>query len=264
MRGFLQERVGPLLESVLRRFEASVSLEEHQALVAKIEAEAGTPGETPTFRADAGPPHGAEWQEDAEEVQRLAAHGEGLFGRLTRGELGAEEGDARLAEVAAVFAPRTWFLKRGVLFGTSPLLRALVAVADAPSARTRDYTRDVCDRFLRHLEVRRDGWLPFRACGRPRNACEELERIRFTHALLDASERFDDLRYLNAALKATDWNHAALERGLAGAHPVDLASARFLYAEGFRRQEALLERHFAELPTFSFGASDSPGEESAR
>ena len=72
------------------------------------------------------------------------------------------------------------------------------------------YTRDICDRLIRHLEVRREDYLPFWAATRPGDASDELEKLRFTLALLDASFHFADDRYLNAALKANDWHFRRL------------------------------------------------------
>ena len=240
MRGFLQRNVGPLVEAVLRRFEASVSLEDHQRLVEKIEAEPEVVADVSRGVPPPAPSLDDGWQEDPEAIVRLAAWSAETAAALQAGGTDPASADAALASVTERFPARTWFLKRGVLFGTAALLRALVAVAGAPGAQTRDYTRDVCDRFLRHLEVRRDGWLPFRAAGRPADACEEIEKLAFTHALLDATETFQDFRYLNAALKAMDWHHLALSKGLSGASPEDVARVRRAYASGFRRQEALL------------------------
>jgi len=252
MRGLLQRALGPTVESILRRFEQSVGLEEHAALCARIEAEPPVADEEPAPAGDDAAPAGFDlaegWDEDGAAVAALAAAAARVHERLRRGDLDPAAGDRLLADVLPGLPPRLWFRQRGALFGTARLLRALLAVADASEARTRDYTRDVCDRLLRHLEVRRDGWLPFRPAGRPAGAWDELERLRFTHALLDACERFGDLRYLNAVLKANDWHHRSLRRA-GGVDPQQLALARRLYLQSFRRQEAQMRRHFArELP----------------
>jgi hypothetical protein len=160
---------------------------------------------------------------------------------LATGALPIDEGDRLLGELARHFAPRLWFPKRGVLYGSANLLRALIRTASAPNSATRDYTREVCDRLLRHLEVRREDYLPFQPDSRPADACDELERLRFTAALLDATELFDDARYLNAALKANDWHLRALR-----SRSETQGLARLYYLHGFERQEALLRARFGE------------------
>lgn len=244
MRGLLQRRLGPALEALFRRFEQSVTLAEHEALAARIERE---PTVEPEGEASSGAaaPRDAGWPDQAAAVAAMRAHAAHVLEQLDRGVLDVARGDEILAETVQAFPPRGWFAKQGVVFGSARLLRALIAVADAPDSRTRAYTRDVCERLLRHLEVRRSVWLPFRPCGRPDHAFDEVERLGFTLALLDASERFADHRFLNAALKANDWHYAALRKHPRGVGALPFARARKRYVESFRRQEALLQRHFA-------------------
>ena len=60
--------------------------------------------------------------------------------------------------------------------------------------------------------MRREDYLPFRIDARPEDACDELEKLRFTLALLEAAHLFGDARYLNAAMKANDWHSRGFER----------------------------------------------------
>jgi hypothetical protein len=96
----------------------------------------------------------------------------------------------------------------------------------------------VCERLLRHLEVRGDQALEFRSTAREAWQAR-LERIRFTHALLDASESFRDLRFLNTALKQNDRHHRELARAGSGVGR-DLLGVH--YAASVARQESLLRR----------------------
>lgn len=246
MRGLLQRVLGPGMEALFRRFEQSVSLEEHRDLAARIAEEAPPPQRTAAPGAPSPPPAlASDWREDPVAVAALREAAARAFARLAADPDAAAAVAPVLAAWADALPARLWFPKRGALFGTGRLLRALIAVADLPDAATRDYTRDVCDRFLRHLEVRRVDYLPFRPHSLAAGDCPEEEKLLFTHALLDASERFGDLRCLNAALKANDWHHRALRSGRpARQHPEAAARVRHLYLDAFRRQEALMHEAF--------------------
>jgi hypothetical protein len=117
-----------------------------------------------------------------------------------------------LDELVRGFEPRQWFIaKRGVIYGSSALLRALVAHAGAEDegGSLRVYTREVLERLLRHVEVRRADALRL-AGGAPSDAVQAIERARFTIALLEGSRLEGDLRLLNAAMKRNDLQLTAL------------------------------------------------------
>lgn len=265
MRSLLQRALGPPLERVFRHFEQSVTLEDHQRFAAEIASAYGsgtgvaasdlmTPSldeEGATSIFDPALFADADWHEAAAATGELRTAAARTWAAIVTGTLTPMDGDRLLEGIARSFAPRLWFLKRGALYGSADLLRALIRVAEAPDAATLAYTRDVCERFLRHLEVRRDDYLPFREHSRPPDAYDELERLRFTAALLDASERFDDPRFLNAALKANDWHWRALRSAegqrLTRAQPETARLARLHYAHEFERQEALLHARYGSL-----------------
>jgi hypothetical protein len=150
--------------------------------------------------------------------------------------LGATPRAARaraLAELAAARAPARWFPREGVFPGAANLLRAFVADAEGASA---DYAAEVCERLLRHVEVQRE--LALRPAGPVAPDAQRLEQVRFTLVLLEAAQRWRDLRFLNAALKRNDLHHRAWARRrtrsrydlLAGLHG----------AAALARQEALV------------------------
>jgi hypothetical protein len=191
-------------------------------------------GEEPTQRDD---PASFDWDTDAGAAVLLREEAPILAGALRAGWAKVDAAGPRLDNWTRV-RPARWFLKKGGVLGCGDLLRALLA-------RTRDgapgpedaYTRDVCDRLLRHLEVKRDDWLPFRA---PLPAAKaERERITFTHALLDAFEIYEDARYLNAALKANEWHSARLASPTPNASADDLMCA-LGYVASVARQEVAM------------------------
>lgn len=113
--------------------------------------------------------------------------------------------------------PREWFLfKRGTYFGSSRLIDFLIHVCalNPTNARSPDLregtdpllvgTVDVLDRLIRHIEVRREDALSFAVNSITPVDDPPTERLRFAIALITASEIFQDLRYLNTAMKLVD------------------------------------------------------------
>ena len=150
---------------------------------------------------------------------------------------------AVLTELVSGFEPRQWFIaRRGVLHGTSALLRALISYVhghsdDDPLGR---YVGEVLDRLLKHVEVRREEALRLAETARP-DASQAQERIRFTFALLEGSAAFGDLRLLNAALKRNDLHLAELCRK--GRHRDDLW---WIELAAYASSIALQERHMKD------------------
>lgn len=206
----------------------------------------GAAGAAPTASLEVAARDSA-WDEDpaAREAMRSAATA--VLASLRLGSTTTSDAEVLLANLTNTPKPRVWFLKRGVVYGTGELLRSLLALlARKPDAALTDYTRDVCDRLIRHLEVRREDYLPFRPDSRPEGACDELEKLRFTLALLDASRLFGDSRYLNAAMKANDWHYRWLMKATeklspsAGTPTDDLELAATFYLMSLAQQEELV------------------------
>lgn len=195
-------------------------------------------------------PAPARWEDDPETA---AACSTSLFGRLCRGEVEAGEAIAQLRALADGFEPRRWFpLKRGTLYGSADLLRAVIRLCEIvgpeppPDAEPlRAYARAVLDRTIRHLEVRRDAALELASASRAAGADVDLDRLRFSLALLDGAELFSDLRYLNSALKVQDWMLRRLQDTKPGARD-RLWTLRFLhYLSALDRQEEQMRRAFS-------------------
>jgi hypothetical protein len=138
-----------------------------------------------------------------------------------------------LQTLASALAPGRWFPREGFAPGAANLLRTFVADGEGALA---DYASEVCERLLRHVEVQRERAL------RPRGGvtpdANRLEQARFTLALLDAAERWQDLRFLNAALKRSDLHHGQWARRRARSRRDLLAGLH--WAAAVARQERLL------------------------
>lgn len=194
-------------------------------------------------------PAPARWEDDPETAAACAAS---LLGRLWSGEVETGEATARLRALADGFEPKRWFLlKRGTLHGSADLLRSVLRLCDVvgseprPDAEPlREYARAVLDRAVRNLEVRRDAAFELADASRDAGADVDLERLRFSLALLDGAELYSDLRYLNSALKLQDW----LLRRLQGMKPTArdrLWTLRFLhYLSALARQEEQMRSAF--------------------
>jgi len=140
-----------------------------------------------------------------------------------------------LFALAATLDPPRWLLRKGTAYGGSALLRALVGLAAAGGGEPPDaLTRSLCERLLRHVEVRREEALAFLPESLPRDPRPPRERLRFAAALLEAAEHYRDARYLNAALKLVDWHLAG--PGRRGTDPV----TGLHYAFAVARQERLM------------------------
>ncbi|MBW2270501.1 MAG: hypothetical protein JRH16_18200 [Deltaproteobacteria bacterium] len=148
---------------------------------------------------------------------------------------------APLRAHAEAFEPRQWFLRRGVRYGTSQLLRSLLRASGGQHLPDlAPYAREVCDRLMRHVEVRRQDCLPFEANSLPNDAEPIVERLRFAIALVEAAWAFEDLRYLNSALKLFDWSLDSVRRGAVS------RAASLHYAVGIGRQERAMRELLLE------------------
>ncbi len=146
---------------------------------------------------------------------------------------------SELVAQARALPARRWFLRRGTCYGTGHLLLALLRVVPGPLA---PYTREVCDRLVRHVEIRRRGALAFRPEGLPDGSAPAVERLRFAVALATAARCFGDLRYLNTALKLNDWHRRRL---LPGRRSGTDSLAALHYVVSIARQESALREGLA-------------------
>jgi len=142
---------------------------------------------------------------------------------------------------ASALEPHGWFLLKGTRYGTAHLLRSLLrTVRASPDHSLASYAREVCARLIRHVEVRRRQSLAFRGDVLPIGADPRVERSRFALALVEATEIFGDLRYLNTALKLNDWQLRHQRRREAS------ATARLHYAVAIGRQERAMREVLGE------------------
>ena len=136
-----------------------------------------------------------------------------VFCGLKRGFVSPEKVVDILSWVVENLPAKDWFSSAGTLYGTSYVLRSVLAFCSMKHHEAfMDYIQDVGERLMRHLEVKRQKALQFRMESVPDDALYLLERTRFTIGLLDAAELFQDVRYLNIALKANDWHYKDVHR----------------------------------------------------
>ena len=190
----------------------------------------------------------ASWGEPGPPLAAARCASAAICGGLRCGTVSASAAAGLLSDLTEDLAAGSWFPARGPLYGTSYLLRALIACVDPCSSDVRgDYVHDVCESLLRHVETKRDSALAFQPGSTPAGGSRLLERLSFTHAVLDAARAFGDIRYLSAGLKLNDWHYKtvgkiALERGL-GRHEPESVMVALHYAASVVYQERL----FSEL-----------------
>ena len=186
------------------------------------------------------------WEEAPEEQAAMFAR---LVSAAWAGRLAAEEGVRYAEAIAAALEPKRWFLaKRGVLPGSADALRFVLYVVREVSGvagieATRAYAEEVLERVLRHVEVKREDALELSATHGPGD--EFLERLRFSHALLDAWNCFSDLRFLNLTLKTQDWHLRRLQRKPAGSRGAQWTPHFLFYLSAYARQERAMKHTFA-------------------
>jgi len=153
--------------------------------------------------------------------------------------------------------PREWFLfKRGTYFGSSRLIDFLIHVCalDPTNARSPDVregtdpllvgTVEVLDRLIRHIEVRRGDALGFATNSVAPDDDSLTERLRFAIALIEASEIFQDIRYLNTAMKLVDVALKELERQRLDLQDSSSLHCHLAYVIALSAQESRLREVF--------------------
>ncbi len=102
---------------------------------------------------------------------------------------------------------------------TGEVMTAMILEPDVVEPETRSWM----ERLLRHVEIRRKDSLPTY----PAYADQERQLIRHDIALcfVIAAQRWNDVRYLNAALKLNDWAYRSYRRT-----PIRPSLSRYLLA----------------------------------
>ncbi len=153
----------------------------------------------------------ASWKGSGRQIARSRVLFTFIFCGLKSETIRVEDATDILTPIIENLPPKDWYPSAGTLYGTSYVLRSFLALRNCPRVFT-DYARDVSERLLRHIEVRRRHALLFREDSVSADASYLLERIRFTLSILDAADLFCDARYLNVALKANDWHYRSVQR----------------------------------------------------
>lgn len=185
-----------------------------------------------------------------EEPQVAATGAEEMRRQIWSGDTSIDEAISRTRSLANGLDSKRWFLlKRGTLYGTADLLRGLLQLCAAAPGDTRleslrEYARAVLDSAIRHLEVRREAALEMAQASLTDDADTDLERIRFSLALLAGSVVFDDARYLNTALKTQDWHLRRLQNTKTSGRDARWRLRFLFYLAALAQQEESMRRAF--------------------
>jgi hypothetical protein len=97
-----------------------------------------------------------------------------------------------------------WFRPFGLIYGTSFMLRALLILYDSDYRYLFiDYLYVLCESLLRRVEIKKEQILPFDV-KKGSSLSGLLEHLRYIVAILEISVVYNDVRFLNAAMKAND------------------------------------------------------------
>jgi hypothetical protein len=109
-----------------------------------------------------------------------------------------------ISTIISKFPPDDWFSSTTVIYGLSFLLRSLIFLCSHSSdEQLIEYLKVVCGSMLKRMEIKREIMLCSEAYNKNMSFLL-LEQLRFNIALFEISELFDDLRFLNAGMKAND------------------------------------------------------------
>ena len=109
-----------------------------------------------------------------------------------------------ISTIISKFPPDDWFSSSTVNYGLSFLLRSLIFLCSHSSdEQFIEYLKVVCESMLKRMEIKREIMLCSEAYNKNMSFLL-LEQLRFNIALFEISELFDDLRFLNAGMKAND------------------------------------------------------------
>jgi hypothetical protein len=106
-----------------------------------------------------------------------------------------------------------WFSAKGTLYGGAYLVRVCFILQEGGySYGVMDYAGEFCERLLRRIEIKHEETIRFQKESIPVGAALLPERIRFALVMMDAARVFNDMRFLNAALKVNDRCYRSVRR----------------------------------------------------
>lgn len=249
MRRVIGRTLTPVVDAALRALDGTPSVDEHRAMAAALSRashgigvvdeaafaaseRARTLANQVAVQTEAAPSLAAAWPYDAAPLPPAARV---FWARLHSGACSTASAAGILSRLPSKLDAKRWFPKVGVPRGLADVFRSLIAAREAAGLDL--YARDVSERLLRHVEIRQDDALVAPGALQETEAARELDKLAWAHALLDCAAAFEDLRFLNAALKWIDRRANAIG---AGAQPGP--SQAFAYVSAVERQETLLDR----------------------
>ena len=149
----------------------------------------------------------APWEDSRVDVAAARPLTAVIFCGLKAGFVTPDQAGPLLLKQIGNLTPDDWFYPEGILYGSSFLLRSLLTLSQVKwQGLSVDYIKEVSERLLQVIEIKRQRAFEFRMKSVPKDASYPLERLRFTLALFEAAGVFNDIRFLNAGLKMNDWN----------------------------------------------------------
>lgn len=153
----------------------------------------------------------ASWSGSYEEIDLARRISSMSFLGLKCAILKPEQVITHIKKFISALPPNAWFSSQGMLYGSSFLLRSLLMLCRMDYQDVlRDYIEEVCERLLRRVEIKQRRAFQFCNETSPSDSSYFLERLRFSLGILEAAEVFNDVRYLNAALKMNDWHYKVI------------------------------------------------------
>ena len=144
------------------------------------------------------------WSGSSDELIAAQAISKASFFGLRNGLIKIQDGADIISQLICTLPPKKWFSSGRVIFGTSFLFRSLLLLCKTDyREKFFDYTKDVCERLLTKVEIKQEkifNFVGYESDG----TFLILEQMRFNRVVLEISSIFNDLRFLNAALKTND------------------------------------------------------------
>ena len=153
----------------------------------------------------------ASWSGSTKEVIAAQTISKLCFIGLSKEILDVGEASTIVSKLILTLPPNKWFYSGKVIYGTSFFLRSLLLICKTNSRdQIFDYTNKVGELLLRRMEIKKEKIFYFEK-HLQRKESLIIEQMRFILAILEISSIFDDLRFLNAALKANDRMYSLLK-----------------------------------------------------
>ena len=144
------------------------------------------------------------WVGSKPEVEKSQIVSKLSFLLLNTGALERDYIESVIEKLILFLPPDQWFKTSSQIYGKSFLLRSIINLcANNPEYDCHDYLKNVCEHLLKRMEIRREIMVLSTNNKNDASICL-LEQLRINIAVLESGVFFNDLRFLNAAMKSND------------------------------------------------------------